>query len=250
MGRTGEVAFFRCCEDLPLSLGNHSTRRTGSPCPCARCWRSSIGSELGTPCFGPRGGWWTFTSGTKKIFQTRIERRGWEVEGGASREDVERPCFALLPREGNSGGEWNEILWEYELIQVSTLCKWVSHVIRWYKIERTRNICALNDTFFKTCYLICDDTAAPVAAPVVYAIKQSWGSFQSMGEMLSLEIIASLTPMLCSYKFNVFFSKRKTILLILFLWDYRACTQINNHHHLSTSSFYNSFERPFWILVA
>ena len=29
MGRTGEVAFFRYCEDLPLSLGDHSTRRTG-----------------------------------------------------------------------------------------------------------------------------------------------------------------------------------------------------------------------------
>ena len=61
------------------------------------------------------------------------------------------------------------------------------------------------------CYLICDDTAAPVAAPVVYAIKQSWGSFQSMGEMLSLEIIASLTPKFCSYKFNVFLNKENNI---------------------------------------
>ena len=88
-------------------------------------------------------------------------------------------------------------------------------MIRLYKIERTRNICALNDTFFKACYLICDDTAVPVAAPVVYAIKQSWGSFHSMGEMCSLEIIASLTPKLCSYQFDVL-KKRKTILFYPF----------------------------------
>ena len=39
-------------------------------------------------------------------------RQGWKVEGGASIDNVGRPCFALLPRAVNSGGEWNKNLQE------------------------------------------------------------------------------------------------------------------------------------------
>ena len=52
------------------------------------------------------------------------------------------------------------------------------------------------------------------ALPIVCAIQQSWGSFHSGGEMRSLERIASLTPKLYAYEFNVV--KRKAILFILF----------------------------------
>ena len=44
------------------------------------------------------------------VLVLELKREVGRLEGGASREDIERPCSALLSRERNSEGEWNEIL--------------------------------------------------------------------------------------------------------------------------------------------
>ena len=97
-------------EDLPLSLSDHSTRRMGRLAQVHVSENPPLDSEQGTPCFGPRGGWGSFTSGTKKSSKLELRGRVGRLEGGARCEDVEGPCSALLPRVWGSEGERNENL--------------------------------------------------------------------------------------------------------------------------------------------
>ena len=140
----------------------------GSPRPSAGWGRSSIGSGQGTPCSGPRGGWWSFTSGTKKSSELELRGKVGRLEGGASREGVKGPWSALLQRQRSSEGERNEILWEYELLQVS-----IHHEMKlygneyhmWYDDMKLKYLetAAHKMTHFRAC-LIWDDTARQCGA--------------------------------------------------------------------------------------
>ena len=76
----------------------------GSPRPSAGWGRSSIGSGQGTPCSGPRGGWWSFTSGTKKSSKLELKGKVGRLEGGASREGVEGPALPCCRVRGTWRG--------------------------------------------------------------------------------------------------------------------------------------------------
>ena len=107
---------------------------------------------------GPQGGWGSFTSGHEKIFQTRIERQGQGLGGGARCEDFEGPCSALLPCERKSEGEKNETLSEHERLQVS-----IHHEMKlygneyqmWYNDINLKDLetTAHKMTHFRACYL-------------------------------------------------------------------------------------------------
>ena len=97
-------------KDLAPCLGDHSTRRMGRLAQVHVSENPPLDSEQGTPCFGPRGGWGSFTSGTKKSSKLELRGRVGRLEGGARCEDVEGPCSALLPRVWGSEGERNENL--------------------------------------------------------------------------------------------------------------------------------------------
>ena len=108
----------------------------GSPCPSARWWRVLHWFKQGTPCFKPRGGWWTFYLGHKKpteleFSETQLRtpaREGAQVFGW-----WQQWCSKMSHRlEWGSVEGWNRLASGWQPIPEK--CIWIYTSFNPYKI--------------------------------------------------------------------------------------------------------------------